>query len=116
MARMILVVDDDPIVLNVTSDMLADIGCETVTALSGPEALDRLSQGPRIEILISDINMPGMDGYELVRQAKHMRGDLRVEPARAASPILLARPFHSAKGTVTDCLSSGSRPPNSWRP
>jgi two-component system, cell cycle response regulator CpdR len=78
MARTVLVVDDDPIVLNVTSDMLADIGCETVTALSGPEALDRLSQGPQIEILISDINMPGMDGYELVRQAKHMRGDLQV--------------------------------------
>jgi CheY-like chemotaxis protein len=78
MARTVLVVDDDPIVLNVTSDMLAEIGCETVTALSGPEALDRLSQGPQIEILISDINMPGMDGYELVRQAKHMRGDLQV--------------------------------------
>jgi CheY-like chemotaxis protein len=78
MARIVLVVDDDPVVLDVTTEMLDEIGCETVTALSGPEALECLSRRPQIEIMITDINMPDMDGHELVRLATQMRGDLQV--------------------------------------
>jgi CheY-like chemotaxis protein len=78
MARTVLVVDDDPVVLDVTSAMLNDLGCHTVTAPNGIEALECLSRRPQIEILITDINMPVMDGYELVQHAKEMRDDLQV--------------------------------------
>ena len=69
MTHFVLVVDDDPLVLEVIAGMLDDLGCGIVTAASGAEDLDRLSSNNRITILITDINMPEMDGYELVERA-----------------------------------------------
>ena len=42
-------------------------GCETVTAAGGKEALEKLATNKRIEILVTDINMPGMDGIRTRR-------------------------------------------------
>lgn len=78
MARVVLVVDDEPLVREVTQTMLQDLGCEVVTANGATEALDKLSTDGRIEILITDINMPGIDGYELARAAVRMRKRLQV--------------------------------------
>jgi two-component system, cell cycle response regulator CpdR len=64
LARVVLVVDDDPLVLKVTATMLQDLGCEVVTATGANEALDKLCTDRRIEVLNTDINMPGMDGHE----------------------------------------------------
>ena len=58
MARTVLVVDDDPLVLEVTADMLKDLGCEVVTAASGMDALERLSENANVDVLITDLNMP----------------------------------------------------------
>jgi two-component system cell cycle response regulator CpdR len=77
-SRIVLVVDDEPLVLEVTALMLADIGCEVVTAANGGDALEKLSSDERIDILITDINMPGMDGYELAERATRMRERLKV--------------------------------------
>jgi two-component system, cell cycle response regulator CpdR len=76
--RAVLVVDDDPLVLEVTTTMLEDLGCEVLTATGANEALEKLCNDPRIEILITDINMPGMDGRELARAALRMRNRLQV--------------------------------------
>ncbi|MGA9890767.1 MAG: response regulator [Xanthobacteraceae bacterium] len=78
MPRVVLVVDDEPLVLEVTATMLDDLGCETVTAASGKEALEKLATDQRIEILVTDINMPGMDGYTLTKSATQMREDLKI--------------------------------------
>ena len=78
MARLVLVVDDDPMVLEVTASMLEEFGCEVTTAASGTDALQQLSANQRIEILITDINMPGMSGCELAERAKRMRNGLKV--------------------------------------
>ena len=75
---MVLVVDDEPLILAMTASMLEDLGCEVVTAPNAPKALATLSSDPRIEILITDINMPGMDGYELAEKAKRVREGLKV--------------------------------------
>jgi CheY-like chemotaxis protein len=69
MSRLVLVVDDDPLVLEVTALMLEDIGCEALTATCGEDALERLSRDSRIEVLITDVNMPGMDGRALAAAA-----------------------------------------------
>ena len=66
MARTVLVVDDDPLVLDVTAEMLQDLGCNVVTAASGAEALAKLADHRHIAILITDVNMPEMNGHELV--------------------------------------------------
>ena len=78
MSRVVLVVDDEPLVLHFAASVLEDIGCDVVTAANGKGALDRLSADPRIEILITDIDMPNMDGYALARSATHMRKQLKV--------------------------------------
>jgi two-component system cell cycle response regulator CpdR len=98
LARLVLVVDDEPLVLAITASMLEDLGCEVVTATNAPEALATLSADPRVEILITDINMPGMDGYELVEKAKRVREELAVillsgrEPDGSGFP-LIRKPF-----------------------
>lgn len=58
-ARLVLVVDDDPLVLDVAARMLEDLGCDVVTAADAEEALETLAD-QRVEILITDVNMPGM--------------------------------------------------------
>jgi two-component system, cell cycle response regulator CpdR len=97
-SRVVLVVDDEPLVLEVTASMLMDIGCDVVTAANGKDALEKLSTDERIEILITDINMPGMDGYELAERAKRIRDRLKVivlsgrEQKRTGFP-LIRKPF-----------------------
>jgi len=63
MPRSMLVVDDDPSVLEVVADMLEDLGCNVISAGSGADALGQLRRNEKIAILISDINMPGMDSH-----------------------------------------------------
>jgi two-component system cell cycle response regulator CpdR len=76
-ARVVLLVDDEPLVCAVAAMMLEDLGCEVVTASDAADALEKLATNSRIEILITDINMPGMDGYILAQTATQMR-DLKV--------------------------------------
>jgi two-component system, cell cycle response regulator CpdR len=77
-SRTVLVVDDEPAVLDVTAAMLENLGCETITASCGVEALEKLADDSRIEILITDINMPGMDGFALAEAAVRVRKRLKV--------------------------------------
>ena len=93
-----LVADDDPLVLDVTASMLEDLGCEVVTAHGGNDALRKLSTDSRIEILITDINMPGMDGHELAEKAARMREGLKVivlsgRPHNGRGFPLIQKPF-----------------------
>jgi two-component system cell cycle response regulator CpdR len=98
MPRSVLVVDDDPTVLEVLADMLDDLGCDVISAGSGADALDQLKLNERISILITDINMPGMDGHELTELAKRIRPELKVlqlsgrEPRRGGYPMI-RKPF-----------------------
>ena len=78
MSRVVLLVDDDLLVLDVAASMLEDIGCEVVTAAGGAEALEKLSIDKRIDILITDVNMPGIDGYALAKYATQTRESLKV--------------------------------------
>jgi two-component system, cell cycle response regulator CpdR len=78
MARRALVVDDDPLVLETVVSMLEELGCETILARSGSEALGQLAQNQSVEILIADINMPGLSGVQLALRACDFRPELRV--------------------------------------
>jgi CheY-like chemotaxis protein len=63
----ILLVDDDPIFLKVLDRCLAERGHCLRLATSGPEALERMEEKIP-DLVFSDIEMPGMDGIELLRQ------------------------------------------------
>ncbi|MGD9617865.1 MAG: PAS domain S-box protein [Alphaproteobacteria bacterium] len=79
MKARILVVEDDPDVLDVAVESLRMLGYEVLTAPDGPSALSVLRRDPDIQILLSDIVMPhGMNGVELAREAVRLRPELRV--------------------------------------
>ena len=62
----VLVVDDERDALEIMRRLLAEQGCEVTTAGTAEEALARLAERP-FDVLLSDIGMPGVDGYELLR-------------------------------------------------
>jgi CheY-like chemotaxis protein len=65
----VLVVDDEPIVLQLFSRVLSEKGLRTRTASSAEEALKLLEQGG-IACVLADKNMPGMDGIEMLRRVR----------------------------------------------
>ncbi|MGI8786320.1 MAG: response regulator transcription factor [Pyrinomonadaceae bacterium] len=93
MAKRLLVVDDDPGLLLAVSDTLRAEGYEVKTARRGAEALTRIAESLP-DLIISDIRMPGMDGYQLV---KNLRSNARTRLV----PII----FLTAKDEIADRIT-----------
>ncbi len=75
----ILLVDDEADLRELSEEMLVDLGYHVLTASSGPQALDLLTKGEHIDLLISDVIMPGgINGYELAEQATNNDPALKV--------------------------------------
>ena len=102
----ILVVDDDPLTLNLMCRIVSAGGVEVAPAASAREALhwfDR--QGAELGLLVTDILMPGMDGRELARTLRTRRPDLPVlfvsgycqSAAGDERSAFLPKPFSPAK-------------------
>jgi len=72
----VLLVDDDPIVREVLTAALADAGYAVTPATGGMPALKILAGDPRIDILVTDLTMPGLDGLELIRETHKKRPGL----------------------------------------
>ena len=90
MSKRLLVVDDEPSLLRAVAACLKAENYEVSTARSGHEALMQLAESVP-DLIISDIRMPGMDGYKLARQ-------LRASPRTALVPIV----FLTAKDETAD--------------
>jgi DNA-binding NarL/FixJ family response regulator len=90
MSKRLLVVDDEPNLLRAVAACLKAEKYEVTTARSGHEALMQLAESVP-DLIISDIRMPGMDGYKLARQ-------LRGSPRTALVPIV----FLTAKDETAD--------------
>lgn len=81
-AGLILIVDDDADLLLVHSLFVKSLGYEVLTANDGEQALELVRQrGDEIDLILSDVMMPGMDGYELCRT-------LKADPMTAEIPVL----------------------------
>jgi two-component system cell cycle sensor histidine kinase/response regulator CckA len=75
----VLIVDDEPTVVRLVERILQEAGCDTATALSGREALMVAEeQQNRFDLLLTDVVMPEMRGYELAAQLKYRNPDLPV--------------------------------------
>ncbi len=73
MTTKVLVVDDSQMVRDLHSFMLQSAGYEVVGAQNGSEAVEMLLSDS-FDLVVTDINMPQMDGYELTRTIRKMRG------------------------------------------
>lgn len=74
----ILIADDDPMTHRLVKGFLTNLGYNVTSVMDGNDALDELKKGI-FDLLISDIEMPGLDGIELIKKIKKM-GDLHNLP------------------------------------
>lgn len=74
----ILVVEDEVMLLIVVAETLRDAGFTVLEASNGTMALQALKEHPEIALMISDIKMPGMSGYEVAQEGLAMRPALKV--------------------------------------
>jgi DNA-binding NtrC family response regulator len=91
----VLVVDDRPEMAEMIADDLCDRGYGCVAVTSGEEAL-RILRTERIDVLVTDLRMPGIDGFDLVRAS------VELDPSRAV--ILM-----TAYGTLDTALEATRR-------
>ncbi|WP_432571975.1 response regulator [Kineococcus sp. SYSU DK005] len=92
--RTALVVDDDELISHLVCAGLRAAGMTVVTASDGREALLRLAEAVP-DVVVSDVNMPGMDGFALVSR-------LRAEPATRAVPLV----FLTSRADPSDALAA----------
>ncbi|MBC7799497.1 MAG: response regulator, partial [Gemmatimonadaceae bacterium] len=75
----VLVVDDEPTVRMLVTDVLQDLGYAAIEAADGASALHILRSDVRIDLLVSDVGLPGgMNGRQIADAARSLRPDLRV--------------------------------------
>lgn len=109
---MLIVVEDDDGVRVLVEELLLDRGYNVITAQTGAEGLDRIRREPRLSLVITDIRMPGIDGWELARRATEMRAGIKVlyitgypgeqRPEDAPPGPLLRKPWRA--GEFYECL------------
>ena len=74
----ILIVDDESYILDMLSDQLAYFGYSIITACSGKEALQKAEELKRIDILLTDIMMPSMNGIELAKKFNKLLPETKI--------------------------------------
>ncbi|CAA2159932.1 Blue-light-activated protein [Methylobacterium brachiatum] len=74
----ILVVEDFPDVRQTAVQLLEGLGYQVLDAYNGQAALEILQAHPEIQVLFTDVRMPGMNGLELAEIARRHRPDLKV--------------------------------------
>jgi CheY-like chemotaxis protein len=98
--RTALLVDDDARNIFALSSVLERRGMQVLTATTGSEALDILGERPDVAIVLMDIMMPGMDGYQTMQA-------VRAQPAFRRLPII-ALTAKAMKGDREKCIEAGA--------
>ncbi|MBI5187130.1 MAG: response regulator [Nitrospinae bacterium] len=93
--KTILIVDDDPIILDLMEVILKKAGFQTVLARSGRSGIQKLNEDARIDMALVDIEMPEINGIQLVKM-------IRNQPALDKIPIMMV----TGKSTKEDVVLS----------
>jgi signal transduction histidine kinase/DNA-binding response OmpR family regulator len=112
-AQRVLLVEDEPLVRLATADMLEELGWIVSQAKDGKEGLALLEQGGH-DLLVTDLNMPGVDGRTLAERALRMSSGLAVviSSGEAAAPppgtAALQKPFTTAalQGAIAQAIDA----------
>ena len=99
MSNHILIVDDQRDLAGMMADMLGDAGFATRTADNGRDALADI-QADRPDLLVLDVNMPGLDGFEVATM-------LKADPSTATIPIIMVS-AQDGRGSRVIGLESGA--------
>jgi CheY-like chemotaxis protein len=74
----ILVVEDEPFVQMLLKDLLNELGHDALLASDAPAALRILESGAAIDLLLTDLGLPGKNGRDLADEARQLRADLPI--------------------------------------
>ena len=103
--RRVLVVEDEANVLKATKARLEHEGYDVVAAVDGEGALQHVAAGLPIHLVLLDIKLPGLNGYEVCRR-------LKIQPVTSHIPILLFTASEAHAAYLTDrCIEAGA---NDW--
>lgn len=120
MTEKILVVDDEPLVRELLSQILAKEKFEVTACGDGKEALEKVKEGIPYDCILTDVKMPEMDGIDLLKQSHKIAPtipviivtgaatvDNAVEALKRGAVALIEKPFDADKvlGTVREILS-----------
>ena len=112
MAKKILIVDDSAAIRQSISFILTQEGYETVEATDGLEALEALAKLETLDLIITDVNMPNLDGIGFIRKARELanfkftpilvlttesQGSKMTEGKEAGATGWIVKPFNSEK-------------------
>jgi CheY-like chemotaxis protein len=94
----ILVVDDEEKILTLIGEQLEGEGYDVILASSGDDAFDILKGTSRIDLIVTDVRMPGvMNGFDLIERATAGRPDLR-------TIVMSGYSGESARAGLADCF------------
>jgi CheY-like chemotaxis protein len=96
----VLAVDDDPDARELVSVILSRAGATVAPAASMGEALGYLARGHRPQVLITDLRMPGGDGFSLIVQMRQHYADI---------PVLVFTAYYDEPGWATRLSELGAR-------
>jgi PAS domain S-box-containing protein len=94
----VLLVEDDPAVRLLVGDLLGDLGYQAVTASDAREALALLPQMPRVDLLLTDVGLPGLDGRALADMVRRTHPELKVLFMTAYAERALSRSAFLGEG------------------
>jgi len=97
----VLLVEDNPVNLEVGLSMLDALGCTVTTAGNGVEALDEMRRR-QFAVVLMDCQMPEMDGFEATRQRRQLERSEKLEPA-----TIIALTANAVAGDRERCLGVG---------
>ena len=114
----VLLVDDDKLTLRVVGQYIEKIGYEVRTAGGGREAIECFEEDPhRYRIIITDLAMPEMDGFDLIRAIRNRSP--YVYPYISSFPVMVKRSSSSRRSSLERIISwrsqyrRGNSPPTS---
>ena len=88
----ILIVDDDPTLLEMVQSFLTDEGYKTATCNNGTEALERIASGG-LDLVILDLKLPDVDGYEICKK-------IRQDPDMGNLPIIMLTGYTTVEDRI----------------
>ena len=100
MAKTILIVDDSASLRQVVSIALKGAGYDTIEACDGRDALSKMG-GEKIHLIISDVNMPNMDGITFLKEVKK-------HPAYKFTPVIMLT-TESQEGKKSEGQAAGAK-------